>query len=121
MPNLTITAEEDVRAGWYYRSDQFSLAKVGVPAIWFRSGTDFIDRPVGEGNDPFAAWIENNYHRPTDEVTDEWVMDGLVEDAQLAFWVGMTVANRDELPEWYPGDEFEDERAAALAEAEHQD
>jgi Zn-dependent M28 family amino/carboxypeptidase len=121
LQERTITAEEDVRAGWYYRSDQFSLAKVGVPAIWFRSGTDFIDRPVGEGSDPFAAWIENNYHRPTDEVTDEWVMDGLVEDAQLAFWVGAAVANRDELPAWYPGDEFEDERAAALAEAEHQD
>jgi Zn-dependent M28 family amino/carboxypeptidase len=113
----TVTAEKDVRAGWYYRSDQFSLARVGVPAIWFRSGTEFIDRPAGGEENPFAAWIENHYHRPTDEVTDEWVMDGLVEDAQLAFWVGMTVANRDELPEWYPGDEFEDERAAALAAA----
>jgi Zn-dependent M28 family amino/carboxypeptidase len=111
-----VTAEKDVRAGWYYRSDQFSLARVGVPAIWFRSGTEFIDAPAGGDEDPFAAWIENHYHRPSDEVTDDWVMDGLVEDAQLAFWLGMTVANRDEMPGWYPGDEFEDERAAALTE-----
>ena len=63
-----------------------------------------------------ADFRNEHYHRPTDEVTDEWVMDGLVEDAQLAFWVGATVADRDELPAWYTGDEFEDERAAALAE-----
>jgi Zn-dependent M28 family amino/carboxypeptidase len=71
-----VTAESDVHAGWYYRSDQFSLARVGVPSIWFRSGTDFIGRPEGWGEERFAGWIRKHYHRPSDEVSaDENSMD----------------------------------------------
>jgi Zn-dependent M28 family amino/carboxypeptidase len=111
-----LTAETDVRAGWYYRSDQFSLARVGVPSIWFRSGTDHIGRPPGWGAEKFSTWIDRNYHQPIDEVSEDWNLTGLVEDARLAFYLGAVVAETDELPAWYPGDEFEDERAAALAE-----
>jgi len=113
-----VTAEADVHAGWYYRSDQFSLARFGVPSIWFRSGSDFIDRPEGSDADPFASWIRQHYHRPSDEVAEDWNFDGLVEDAQLAFWLGWLVAEADTAPEWYSGDEFEDERSSALAELE---
>ena len=108
-----VTEEKTLRAGWYYRSDQFSFARIGVPAIWFKSGTDFIGRPEGWGEQVHAEWIEQNYHRPTDEVEESWIFDGLVEDARLAFKLALTVANTDEMPAWYPGDEFEDERLAA--------
>jgi hypothetical protein len=111
-----VTSESTPRSGWYYRSDQFSFARIGVPAIWFKSGTDFIDRPEGWGEQQYAEWIERNYHRPSDEVEDSWVLDGLVEDAHLGFKLALTVATADEMPIWYPGDEFEDERLAALAE-----
>ena len=111
-----VTSESTPRSGWYYRSDQFSFASIGVPAIWFKSGTDFIGRPEGWGDQQYADWIENKYHRPADEVEDSWVLDGLAEDAHLAFRLALTVANADEMPTWYPGDEFEDERLAALAE-----
>ncbi len=111
-----VTSESTPRSGWYYRSDQFSFASIGVPAIWFKSGTDFIGRPEGWGEQQYADWIENNYHRPADEVEDSWILDGLAEDAHLAFGLALTVANADEMPTWYPGDEFEDERLAALAD-----
>jgi len=110
-----VTAEKTLRAGWFYRSDQFSFARVGVPAIWFKSGTDFIGRPREWGEETYAAWIERNYHRPGDEVLDEWNYEGLVEDARLAFELGLTVAGADEMPAWYPGDEFEAVRMKALA------
>ena len=110
-----IRAEQDVRAGWFYRSDQISFARIGVPAIWFKSGVDFIDRDTGWGEARYAEWIENRYHRPSDEVDDDWNLDGLAEDARLAFMLGAAVATADEAPTWYPGDEFADERAAALA------
>ncbi len=111
-----VTEEKMLRAGWYYRSDQFSFARVGVPAIWFKSGTDFIGQPEGWGEARHAEWIDNNYHQPADEVEDSWNLEGLIEDARLAFRLALTVANADEKPTWYPGDEFEDERQAALAE-----
>jgi len=103
-----------VRAGWFYRSDQISFARAGVPAIWFKSGTDFIGRPAGWGEATYAEWIERRYHRPSDEVDPSWNLDGLVQDAQLAFLLAATVADRDAMPAWVPGDEFEDERLASL-------
>jgi hypothetical protein len=111
-----VTEESTPRSGWYYRSDQFSFARIGVPAIWFKSGTDFIDRPEGWGEDRYAEWIQRNYHRPSDEVEDWWNFEGMVEDARLGFWLSLSVASADRMPSWYPGDEFEDERLAALAE-----
>jgi hypothetical protein len=111
-----VTGESTPRSGWYYRSDQFSFARIGVPAIWFKSGTDFIDRPEGWGEQQYADWIDRNYHRPSDEVEDSWNFDGLLEDAHLGFQLALTVASADEMPTWYPGDEFEDERLAALAD-----
>jgi hypothetical protein len=111
----TVAAETTVRAGWYYRSDQFNFARVGVPAIWFKSGTDFVDRPQGWGEEQYAAWIAERYHRPSDEVEPTWNYEGVVEDTHLAFALLCEVANADQMPSWYPGDEFEDERADALA------
>jgi Zn-dependent M28 family amino/carboxypeptidase len=111
-----LTAEKTLRAGWYYRSDQLSFARIGVPAIWFKSGTDFIDRPEGWGEERHAEWIRHRYHQPNDEVEESWNYDGLVEDALLAFNLVLTVANADQMPTWYPGDEFEDERLKALEE-----
>jgi hypothetical protein len=112
--------EADVRAGWYYRSDHFSFASVGVPAIWFKSGADFIGRPQGWGEERYAEWIDRHYHRPSDEVDPSWNLEGLEQDARLAFYLAAVVAERDEMPAWVPGDEFEDERQAALADLEAQ-
>jgi Zn-dependent M28 family amino/carboxypeptidase len=111
-----LVEEPDVRAGWFYRSDQISFARAGVPAIWFKSGTDFIGRPPGWGETTYAEWIERRYHQPSDEVDPSWNLDGLVQDARLAFLLAAAVATRDAMPAWVPGDEFEDERLAALAE-----
>ncbi len=112
----TIRGEQDLRAGWFYRSDQISFARVGVPAIWFKSGVDFIDRPEGWGEERYAEWIERHYHQPSDEVDESWVLDGLVEDAQLGFMLGAAVATSDVTPRWYPGDEFEGVRQRVLAD-----
>ena len=112
----TIRAEQDLRAGWFYRSDQISFARIGVPAIWFKSGVDFIGREPGWGETQYADWIQNKYHQPSDEVEDNWVFDGLVEDAQLGFMLAAAVATADVTPTWYEGDEFEATRQEALAD-----
>ena len=111
-----IGPENNLRAGWYYRSDQISFARVGAPSIWFKSGVDFIGRPEGWGEARYAEWIERHYHQPSDEIDEDWVLDGLVEDAQLAFMLGTAVATADVTPRWYPGDEFEATRKRALAD-----
>jgi len=100
--------------GYYYRSDQFSLAKIGIPATYFDKPSDFIGRPPEWGKQQFAAYEAVNYHQPSDEYDDSWNLDGQVDDARLAFWVGLEIADDDELPSWVPGDEFEAARKAAI-------
>ena len=116
VQNRTIRGEQDVKAGWFYRSDQISFARAGVPAIWFKSGVDFIGQELGWGDKQYADWIQYKYHTPGDEVEDSWNLDGLTEDAQLAFRLAAAVAQAEITPTWYQGDEFEAIRKASLAE-----
>jgi Zn-dependent M28 family amino/carboxypeptidase len=100
--------------GYFYRSDQFNFAKIGVPAVYLHTGTEFIGRPDGWGKEQIEKWEATNYHQPSDEYDESWDLSGAVEDAQLLFYVGLRVAQDPKLPEWKPGDEFEATRKAAL-------
>jgi Zn-dependent M28 family amino/carboxypeptidase len=104
--------------GYYYRSDQFNFAKIGVPAFFLDGGTEIIGKPEGWGVEQINAYTDRNYHQPSDEYSTDWRFDGMIEDAQFGFWAGLTVANTTELPAWNPGDEFEAARQAALAALE---
>ncbi len=101
--------------GSFYRSDQFSFAKIGVPALYFDTGTDFVGRPAGWGKEQIEGWVQTHYHQPSDELTPEWDFSGMIEDARLGFFAGLVIADRDEMPTWTPGDEFEAARKQALA------
>jgi Zn-dependent M28 family amino/carboxypeptidase len=103
--------------GSFYRSDQFSLARIGVPAAYLNAGTMVIDRPPGWGREQREAFVEKDYHQPSDELRDDWNYAGAVEDTQLLFYLGVKVANTTPLPAWRPGDEFEAARKKALAVA----
>lgn len=104
--------------GSFYRSDQFSFARIGVPAAYLDPGTDFVDRPPGWGKEQVDHFTDVNYHQPSDEYDPSWNLDGMITDAQLGFWVGLAVANADEMPSWNEGDEFEATRLEALAAEE---
>jgi Zn-dependent M28 family amino/carboxypeptidase len=103
--------------GFYYRSDQFNFAKIGVPAFYVDGGTDFIGRPSGWGVEQIEHYEANNYHQPSDELTPDWNFDGMVQDTRFGFYAGLIVANDDALPQWNPGDEFEAARRTALEAA----
>jgi len=107
--------------GIFYRSDQFSFAQIGVPAMYLDPGMDFVDRPEGWGKQQVDHYTEVNYHQPSDEYDPGWNLDGMIVDAQLGFWTGLAIANADEMPTWNSGDEFEAARLEALAAAEQSD
>lgn len=108
----TVLPEEFPDRGYFYRSDQFNLAQVGVPALYLHTGVDVRGRPEGWGVAREEEWVENLYHQPSDEVTADWDLSGQVEDAQLLFEVGRAVADSESPPAWTPGDEFAAMRAA---------
>jgi Zn-dependent M28 family amino/carboxypeptidase len=104
--------------GAYYRSDHFSLARVGVPSVYLDVGTDVVGKPAGWGRRQQEAWEKAHYHQPSDDLSPDWDLAGAVEDAQLLFSLGVKVADAPTLPEWRPGDEFEAAREKALAALE---
>ncbi len=110
----TLTGDQDPSKGHYYRSDQFSFARIGVPAIYPKAGRDVIGKPPGWGKEQIDAYTAHNYHQVSDELTDDWDFSGMVQDAEFGFLAGMLIANDDHMPQWQPGDEFADARAAAL-------
>lgn len=110
----TILPEAFPDRGYFYRSDQFSFAKIGVPAVYLDEGVDFIGRPEGWGVEQIDAWTATDYHQPSDEITAAWDLSGMVDDAELLFRVGRAVADAEEAPRWTPGDEFAAAREACL-------
>jgi Zn-dependent M28 family amino/carboxypeptidase len=105
----------DVRPdlGQFYRSDQFSLARVGVPGIYLKAGRDFVGKPQGWGDVQLNSYFQRDYHQPSDEYHGDWDLSGDVQDAQLQLVVGLRIANAPAMPTWNPGDEFEKARKTA--------
>ncbi len=101
--------------GYYYRSDQFSLAKVGVPGVYLHSGINVVGKPDGWGKEQLEIWVEKTYHQPSDEFQESWDLTGAVDDAQLLMHVGLVVADQAEMPKWNDGDEFEAARKQAIS------
>ena len=116
MQGRVVKPDQFPDRGFFYRSDQFNFAKIGVPAAYFDSGTDVIGKPPGWGTKRIEEWEAKDYHQPSDHLTEAWDLGGAIEDARLAFWLGAKVANADRMPQWTPGDEFEAARKKALAE-----
>jgi Zn-dependent M28 family amino/carboxypeptidase len=100
--------------GFYYRSDQFSLARIGVPGIYLDAGLDFLDRPPDWGRTQIEEWERIHYHQPSDEYRKDWDLSGAIEDARLLFYAGLLIARSPALPAWRAGDEFEAARKEAL-------
>ncbi|MCH9647666.1 MAG: M28 family peptidase [Deltaproteobacteria bacterium] len=110
-----VVSESDPTQGSFYRSDQFNFAKIGVPALYFDEGTNFVDKESGMNAETLEAWNLSHYHQPSDELDDSWNFEGMVEDSQLGFYCGWILGNQQALPSWTPGDEFEATRKAAIA------
>ena len=113
-----VKADQFSDRGYFYRSDQFNFAKIGVPAMYLDTGTDFVDRSPEWGKEQQNHYTDVNYHQPSDEYDDSWNFDGMIADAVLGFLTGLEIANADDMPVWNKGDEFEAVRLQALAAVE---
>ncbi|MBC7890211.1 MAG: M28 family peptidase [Ferruginibacter sp.] len=111
--NRYISFDTHPEAGSYYRSDHFNFAKVGVPALYIKVGTEAIGKEKGFGQKMIDDYVKNNYHRPSDEYNAAtWNLDGAIEDLQLLFNIGHRLAFNHQWPEWKTGSEFKAIREA---------
>ncbi len=111
----TVHADAEPEKGFYYRSDHFSFAKEGVPALDPDEGVDFVGKPPDYGRRVRDEYTAHDYHKPSDVVKPDWDMSGVQEDLQLYFAVGARVADAASYPEWKPGNEFKAKRDMTLA------
>jgi len=111
----TVLADQEPEKGYYYRADHFEFAKVGVPAITYGSGYDYIGRPSGWGLQKHQDYTAHDYHKPSDEIKPDWDLSGTVEDLQLLMDLGYVVAQSPGYPQWKSGSEFKARRDAMMA------
>ncbi len=110
------TPDPTPQAGFYYRSDHFSLAKRGVPMFYIDGGEDLVDGGRAAGQAYAAAYTDNAYHAPGDEYDPDWDWTGTMQDIQLFYRLGRMLATGDAWPNWYPDDEFRRIRDESCAE-----
>lgn len=114
-----IKPDQRPEQGLYYRSDHFSFARVGIPALYPNPGVDFVDKPENY-HEQINEWRSLIYHTVHDRLHDWWDLSGAIEDLKLVYRVGMRIANADQMRSWSPGDEFEQARLDALSQAHSQ-
>ena len=105
-------------AGYYYRSDHFAFAKLGVPMLYIDGGEDLIDGGKEAGAAVAKDYTDNRYHGPKDEFNEGWDWSGVMADLQLYYRIGRSLAMSTSWPNWNEGDEFKGVRDEACKASE---
>jgi Zn-dependent M28 family amino/carboxypeptidase len=115
---LTLSPDPSPQNGYFYRSDHVEFAKRGVPMLYVDNGTDLVDGGREAGEVAAKAYTDGPYHGPSDEYDpNSWRFDGMVQVLNILRDVGLELADSDQRPNWYEGNEFKAIRDAQLAEA----
>ena len=101
-----IRPDAEPEKGFYYRSDHFEFAKLGVPAIYADAGIDDIEHGEEWAIEAHDQYTAERYHQPADEYDDTWDLGGAVQDLELFFTIGYWIANESTFPNWREGNEF---------------
>ena len=113
----TLRPDPEPEKGFYYRSDHFEFAKVGIPAFNPDGGVEFLSKDKKEdwGLDMRERYTAEDYHKVSDEVKEYWNLAGAVDDLELFYEMGRELANGEEWPEWSESSEFRTVREADRA------
>lgn len=102
-----IIPDLEAEKGYFFRSDHFNFAKIGIPALYASGSYEGFDHSIEEVKEYNDYYRINKYHQPSDEYNAETtVLSGVQLDLQLLFNVGLKLANEDAFPKWYEGSEF---------------
>lgn len=104
--NLTLDGDMRPEQGFFFRSDHFPFAKVGVPAISLRHGDDFVTPLTGEALSFFREYTAKYYHQASDEYKPWWNTDAMIQNAEIGMAIGFKLGNLPLLPRYKDSDEF---------------
>ena len=111
---MTLAPMEHPEAGHFYRSDHFSFAKVGIPAVSIGGGSEYVGHPAGWGKEQGEIYTSQRYHQPSDKYQPGWDLTGAVQLANIVEQFGAELANGATIPTWNADAEFKAIRDRAL-------
>ena len=114
--DLALLPDPNPRAGHAYRSDHFSLARTGIPAVSIGQGNLFEGHDEAWGKQQSEDFVKHHYHQPSDEYRADWDFRGNAKMARFGFVLGWLASEQPKSVEWLPGDEFEVARKAKPAQ-----
>ena len=103
---MRISPDDHPERGHFYRSDHFSFAKVGVPAVSIGAGNDYADHPAGWGAKQEQDYTDNRYHQPSDEYRGDFDLAGAAQLSQIIYRLGVKLGNDTTWPTWSKSAEF---------------
>lgn len=103
--------------GSFYRSDHFSFAKQGIPALYTSTGIDHVEHGEKWALAKRDKYVAENYHKPSDEFDPNWDLSGAIDDLRLLFRVGYKLSMESTFPNWKEGTEFKAKRDADIEAA----
>ncbi len=105
-----ISPETTPENGFYFRSDHFNFAKVGVPAMLASSGLDLLKGGKAVGQAAASDYTAHHYHTPNDVFDPNWDYSGILEDTQALYLLGQKLSEDGVWPTWYPDSPFRAKR-----------
>jgi Zn-dependent M28 family amino/carboxypeptidase len=104
---LEVTLDpEDLKRGYFFRSDHFPFAKAGVPGLSLQSGTSYVGKPPGYGRERKDEYIAERYHQPSDELLPWFSYDGAAQQLRVIVRTAVAVASAPSQPTWNEQSEF---------------
>jgi len=103
---MTISPDEHPEAGHFYRSDHFSFAKAGIPAVSIGAGADYVGRPAGWGRQQDDDYTAHRYHQPSDEYRSNFDLTGAAQLSEIVYQFGTMIGNAATVPTWNADAEF---------------
>jgi Zn-dependent M28 family amino/carboxypeptidase len=103
---MRLSPEERPEAGSFYRSDHFSFALAGVPAVSIGAGGDFVARPEGWGKEQSERYVARDYHQPSDEYRADFDLRGAVQLSEIILDFARSIASSSVWPAWNEDAEF---------------
>ena len=101
-----LAPDKSPEAGFFYRSDHINFAKKGIPMIYADPGIDLVNGGLERGFQLAKQYTSDAYHKPADEVTDDWDWEGIEQDLGIFTNFIDDLANSEEYPNWYINSEF---------------
>ena len=103
---MRIQPDVNPSAGYFYRSDHISLAKKGVPMLYADGGVDHVTKGSAYGEAFGKEYTADRYHKPADEYDNSWDLSGIKQVTEILFELGYGIADSEDWPNWYDGNEF---------------